>query len=138
MALGSILVRRCGGKSVNCGIEGMIETMVEGLDAFWNEFGVLTGLMGSGWSKQDSFEEEDQSEEGCRGVLGGGTKGGITAGGKFQDAKEREVTSLGGLGGGALVSAEWHPHSSKGILQMSKRKSREPRAGTPVGLMDRG
>jgi hypothetical protein len=70
-----------------------------GFGAFWIEFRLLTGFMGSGWSKQKSFEEEDQSEEGCRGVFEGGTKGGITAGGKFQDAKEREVTILGGTFG---------------------------------------
>jgi hypothetical protein len=90
---------RCNGKSVNCGIKGMIETMVEGLDAFWNEFRVLAGFMGSAWSKLDSFEEEDQSKEGCRGVFGGRTKGGITAGGKSYDAKEREVTIMGGMFG---------------------------------------
>jgi hypothetical protein len=41
----------CDGKSVNCGVEGMEETMMEVLDAFWNELGVLMGFVGSGWSK---------------------------------------------------------------------------------------
>jgi hypothetical protein len=35
------------------------------LNAFWNKFGVLTGFVGSGWSKKNGFEKEDQSEDGC-------------------------------------------------------------------------
>jgi hypothetical protein len=36
----------------------MKETMTEGLDAFWDQFRVLTGFVGSGWSKKDGFEKE--------------------------------------------------------------------------------
>ena len=71
--------------------------MMKGLDAFWNKFGVLTGFVGSGWSKNDGLEKENQAEDRCRGVFGGGTEGGITAGGKFKDSKEREVTILDGM-----------------------------------------
>jgi hypothetical protein len=69
------------------------------LNAFWNRFGVLTRFVGSGWSKKNSFEKENDSEDGCRGVFGGGTEGGIATGGRFQDSKEREVTVLDGTFG---------------------------------------
>jgi hypothetical protein len=38
----------------------MEETMMEGLNAFWYKFGVLTGFIGSRWSKKDGFEKENQ------------------------------------------------------------------------------
>jgi hypothetical protein len=90
---------RCDGKSVNCSIKGMKETTVEGLDAFWNEFGILAGFVGSGRSEKDGFEEEYQSKDGRWRIFEGGTEGGITAGSEFQDAKEREVTILDGTFG---------------------------------------
>ena len=96
----------CDGKGIHCCVEGMEKTMMKGLDAFWNKFGVLTGFVGSGWSKNDGLEKENQAEDRCRGVFGGGTEGGITAGGKFKDSKEREVTILDGtfgLGGQLVV-----------------------------------
>jgi hypothetical protein len=88
-------------------MKGMEETMTEGLDALQDELRVSAGFVGSGWSKQDGFEEEEQSEEGCRGALGGDHEGGITAGSKLQDAKEREATILdGAFGVGGLLTIE--------------------------------
>jgi hypothetical protein len=42
----------------------MEKTVLEVLDAFWDKFGVLTGFVGSGWSKEDGFEEKNQAEDG--------------------------------------------------------------------------
>jgi hypothetical protein len=57
---------RCNGKGVKCVVERMEETVAEVLDAFWDKFGVLTGFVGSGWSKKDGFEKKNQAEDGCR------------------------------------------------------------------------
>jgi hypothetical protein len=37
---------------------------------------MLGGVRGQLVKQEDGFDEEDQSEDGCRGIFGGGTEGG--------------------------------------------------------------